>query len=120
VVQPDAFEHELEQLALGFRIFFPTPKDREVVELLHKVLLDDLGPDQRLVAALAVAPSGAEVARFELAPDGPLHLRLAPLAAGEPAQQIAGRRAAGLERARPRAAEVLDTVERLLTDDRLV
>jgi hypothetical protein len=49
----------------------------EVADELDQLRLNELGPDQRLVAALARATAGAQVARLEPTPDRrPLHLRL--------------------------------------------
>jgi hypothetical protein len=77
----------------------------EVGDELDQLRFDDFGPDQRLVAALAGAAAGAQVARLQSAADRcPLHLALAAFTAGEAAEQVAGRGPPGLERARPRPA----------------
>ncbi|HEV7937096.1 MAG TPA: hypothetical protein VGP18_03620 [Solirubrobacteraceae bacterium] len=93
----------------------------EAREERGELLLDLLGGDDRLVAGVVGAATGAVVARLVGAPAcAALHARVAAAAAREPAQQVVGRGASGVQCAGALAAHQLHPVVEGLVHDGLV
>lgn len=93
----------------------------EVAQPFDELALERFGAGDRLTAAFRVATGRAEVAANAGAgAASAVHAGAAALAVEELAEEVVIRRAAGLEHAGAPEADLLDAVEELLVDERLM